>query len=161
MSSTTGKKNLILDAYYTRAEDAQKMVARLLPYLTSSCTIWDPYVGAGAFVDAFLAAGIDPRRIFASDINPNAPGMGAREGVTYATADALKGWPWPFEEAPDWSPSNPPFSDAQLHAEALIKASQRGVALLLRAGFAASGERAGFWAEHGGAGANGVACGVG
>ena len=149
-------KRRALDAYYTPDKLAELLVS-LLPIGPDDLELFDPHVGGGAFVRAFIrATGIG----YGMDIDPAAPGRTDctvfKQGdfLTDTTLEAgapatALGARWDhLRDGIEWIVGNPPYSTAQDHVERALEVSERHVAFLLRLGFLESAKRLPFWAKH-------------
>lgn len=147
MSSTHRgtEKRVLLDAYYTRDEDARACIATL--GLHAHDRVWEPHAGGGGFVRAIQPTGAT---CFASDLHPWPIRLSEGPCVDPAPADARDGWAWATtERRPSWTVGNPPFDEAERHLEVALEVSTVGVGFLLRAGFLETEPRfLRFWSRH-------------
>jgi hypothetical protein len=120
------------DVAYTPGSVARALVETVRPEIVGA-SVWEPYAGGGAFVDALQAAGAG--HIFATDCDCAAEGL--NRGDVNVVCDVGRGWPWTTAR-PDWIVTNPPFSvlfgdeaGANGHLRVLFDTARVGVALLL------------------------------
>lgn len=137
-----------LDAYYT-PEGLPEALIREADLRGGFA--WEPHAGGGSFVrplQAFVEDGqLDG--LWASDINPEAPGVadfpdGAGVDFLAVGRDDV---PLP---SIDYIIGNPPYNEAEEHVRKALELVEFGgmVAFLLRLGFLESQKRLAFWREH-------------
>lgn len=104
------------DIAYTPVEVAWACLHLLDQRIAPGDVIWEPHAGAGSWVQAAAMLPVPDLRLYASDIDPDAPCL--RRGWPWWSRqhDALKGSP--VDRPVDWIVGNPPNStfDAQLKA---------------------------------------------
>ena len=141
MSSTKrGASRAVLDAYFTPDNLAQTLVGTL--NLAPRTVAWEPHAGGGSFVRALRDVGAE---VFASDVNPDAPGLSVC-GVGFC-ADFTKIDRLPDDCRPGWIIGNPPYEQAVSHVRRALSWSGIGVAFLLRLAFLEGKGRIPFWRE--------------
>lgn len=114
------------DVAYTPPPVARAVVEVLRPELVGA-TVWEPYAGGGAFVDALRDGGAGI--VYATEADPLATGV-HRADVGLTPWDVTRGWPWTAAK-PDAIVTNPPFSELDEHLPILLATAQRLVCLLL------------------------------
>ena len=123
------------DAYYTDPKLARALVG-LLPLLPED-RVWEPHVGAGAFVWPLRDKGCI---VLGSDIDPTAKGL--ESAHISRQHDVLDGCP--FDGPIDWVVGNPPFSNFESHINMALNTGAK-VAFLLRLSALASKKRSQNW----------------
>jgi hypothetical protein len=124
-----------LDVYNTPLGLATKIVERLRPSLPRMLSIWEPCVGSGTFLQA-LGKGY---RTHATDIRPDAPGLGLAK-----TSEVLDLASAPELPRAAWILGNLPYNLADRILPRLLPQADV-TALLFRINYLGGQERQRFW----------------
>ena len=139
------------DRYYTPDHLARRVVAAVNALEPIEGIAWDPHLGGGAFARALLRL-LDPRQVWGTDIDPDAPGLSRRayrpdRFILPGNRRVCDFFAHPGIHDCEWIFGNPPFDEAERHIERALALAPRVVFLLRVAILAGEGRGRRLWSS--------------